>query len=113
MRFIYRTYNFHNLFDKPKHKFEKHCKKALSYFKNYAMADRNTQFLTEDDEPMRSEPIYLSSDENSTSQCPISNIYLSDKHGDKYDTMNITNVQMQSKSQLRRMTVTYPDPLHP
>ena len=53
-----------------------------------AMADRNTQFLTEDDEPMHTEPTNLSSDEDSLSQCPTSDIYLTDMHGDEYDTMN-------------------------
>ena len=80
------------------------------------MAVRNTQFLTEDDEPMHTEPIYLSSEEDSTSQCPTADIYLTNEHGEECDTMNIftvnPNVQMQSKSQFRRMTLTYPDPVH-
>ena len=56
------------------------------------MADTNTQFLTEHDEPMHTEPLYLSIDEDSTSQCPTSDIYLMDKHGDEYDTINIFTV---------------------
>ena len=41
---------------------------ALNYFKKEAMADRTTTFLMEEDEePMATEPIYLSSDESDNS----------------------------------------------
>ena len=91
MRSIHLTFNYHKKFVESK-KNLKNCKKAPSYFKKNNKADRNSQFLTEDNEPMRTEPLYQSSDEDNTSQCPTSDTYLTDKHGDEYDTMNIFTV---------------------
>ena len=45
---------------------------ALRYFKTEAITHTSTQFLIDEGEPMQTEPLYLSSDEDSMSEYPMS-----------------------------------------
>ena len=81
---------------------------ALKYFKKKAMADRTTTFLIEEDEePMATEPIYLSSDEseystsNTTADHQLECIYP--------DSINqFIASQLEQRSNMGAGTIVYP-----
>ena len=65
------------------------------------MADRNNQVPTDEIQPMQIEPIYLSSDEDSTSQFSLSDIDMTDIYGDQHDTMDQHLVHQKNTVQVK------------
>ena len=70
------------------------------------MADGNTQFVMDEVEPMHIEPIYLSSNEDNTSQCSTADIYLTDKKRDQYDPRNQFLVQSKETTNITLVTIS-------
>ena len=73
------------------------------------MAERTTHSQRDEDEPMQTETVYLSSDEETSSQCSMSDQYLTDDADAQYETMKQLAVYRNETSDTAEITISNHD----